>query len=252
MGFSVNDEIMFSLQKCEPSSSGTGGAGDPLFAGLCPGESASVGVVEDGFAEVTIGSGFIGGLNSFTLDIMVNSESRATISGGSYTVENLKSGDSVTLSYESSGAGKMNVTFIFTPEGTDTDTDDDLPMAGRSCVGVWTASLDCDNPSAPFGEMVFSGWKCKTSGQLPTKEVPTPFSNGWIPPVDLSQQEEYENDPDLIDPSNTLVYVAQNPDDKDCDAEPLGCGGLEEPDPPPPPGQDKFCLWCPNNPSCPD
>ena len=236
-------DILFSLQKCERSESGTGGAGDPKVAGLCPGESASVVVVEDGSAVVSVSPGFMGALSSPVLEISVNGTPITVISSGSYDLVGLKAGDTVTMYYESGSGTKVTVVFEFSASG---DEEEDEPMVvAIMCVAVWTVTLTCGNAESPFGVPEFQGWKCKEMSLSfsPTKDIPTVFSNGWIPPVDLSEQEEYANDPDLPDPCGVLVYVAAG-DNLSCMGDSGACDDLPPPDPPPGPDLSKLGLWC--------
>lgn len=219
---------MFSLQKCEPSSSGTGAAGDPLFAEICPGESASVTVEEDGSAEVSIAPGFLGGLSSVTVEIRVNGELKAILSQGSVTLPGLKKGDVVTMTYTSKFGTKVTVTFTFDP-------DERPPVAAQMCVAVYTSQLNCGNPENPFGPVTFLGWRCKTYN-LPTEEIPTPFSEGWVPPVIFS--DEFQQ-------CQVLLYVKGSDDETEC-----SLSSCDDPDPdpsnyPPAPDAGKFDLWCP-------
>jgi hypothetical protein len=250
-------DILFSLQKCERSESGTGGAGDPKVAGLCPGDSASVAVAEDGSAVVSVSPGFMGGLASSELEISVTSRpsqgqtqiNSVTIPGGSYKLKNLKAGDSVTMSYKS-GSGRLTVTFILLteePEDTDDDTDDDQPpmVAAQLCAAIYTCTLDCSQPrESAFGDVTFLAWRCKTYDLSTTEEIPTPFSDGWGPPFIFS--DEFQQ-------CNVLLYVKKADDeDKNC-----AVSSCDDPAPipsnyPPSPDLSKFDLWCPCTSDDPD
>lgn len=214
---------------------------------MCPGESASVGVVEDGSARVSVASGFIGGLNSFELEIRVRRQpsqgqtqiDSVTISGGSYRINDLKADDSVTLSYESSGDGKMTVEFTFLDEEEDTDTgtDEDQPrrVTAKMCAAVYTITLSCDDPDDPFGDVVFQGWKCKTYDLIPTEEIPTSYSGGWVHPVMFSQ---------AFPECGVLLYVKNQEEAPDCSLSPCSDPPPSLADYPPKPHSSNFSDFC--------
>jgi len=221
LGEGGGEDILFSLQKCEKSVSGSGGEGSPLFASLCPGDSQSVTAEDDGVANISISaaSGFIGSLSSWTLVIRKNGVVVfSTSTSASFSID-LRQGDIVTFSYESGGESveflKVEVGFTFNRTTS--------VVSGEKCVAVWSVDTLCD-PSR-IGPVNFEGVICRESIVV-TPEVPTGIYDQWA----LS----------LFD-SCRMVYVTDS--GEECDEE-EGCASVSPPPEPQAPSYFYPCSCC--------